>query len=419
MLLYIDPGTGSMIFTLLLGLVSVIYYLVQSLVIKAKHSVRGGRSLKDASNHIPYVIYTDSKRYWNVFKPICDIFEKNQVRLVYWTSSPDDPGLSENYEYVERKYIGDINKAVTRLNFMNAGICLSTTPGLGVYQWKRSKNVMWYAHIGHALGDMSLYRMFGLDFYDAVFLTAGYQEEEIRTLEKLRGLPEKDIPVAGLSYMDTMRQRYDKDKQPASERNPDNLTVLLAPSWGKSSILSRYGSEFIESLVNTGFNIIIRPHPQSLTSDKDVLKPIQEKFPENDKLKWNYDNDNYNVLSKADIMISDFSGVIFDYALVFDRPVIYADTSYDNSPYDACWLDRKPWIFESLPKIGVKLDQKDFSDMKRVILDAINNEQLKIGREEVRKTGWQNIGACAETVAEYMQNKYAELFDNGKMKGKV
>jgi CDP-glycerol glycerophosphotransferase (TagB/SpsB family) len=57
------------------------------------------------------------------------------------------------------------------------------------------------------------------------------------------------------------------------------------------------------------------------------------------RLSWNFDNDNFNVLKESDIMISDFSGVIFDYTLIFDRPVIYADTDFDKAPYDAAWFE--------------------------------------------------------------------------------
>jgi CDP-glycerol glycerophosphotransferase (TagB/SpsB family) len=59
-------------------------------------------------------------------------------------------------------------------------------------------------------------------------------------------------------------------------------------------------------------------------------------------------------------MISDFSGVIFDYSLVFDRPVIYADTSFDKSPYDAAWLDEPLWTFRILPSLGIPLKKEDF-----------------------------------------------------------
>ena len=79
------------------------------------------------------------------------------------------------------------------MNFLNAGIVLSTTPGLDVYQWKRSKDVQYYVHIPHMANDITSYRMFGLDYYDAIMLSGEYQVQQIRDLEKIRDLSAKDV----------------------------------------------------------------------------------------------------------------------------------------------------------------------------------------------------------------------------------
>ncbi len=82
----------------------------------------------------------------------------------------DDPLLKEDNNYVKSEVIGLGNKAYAKLNFLNARVVLSTTPGLDVYQWKRSKDVDWYVHMTHSLGGGTAYRMFGTQFYDAVLL---------------------------------------------------------------------------------------------------------------------------------------------------------------------------------------------------------------------------------------------------------
>ncbi len=406
-ILYIDPGTGSMLFTVLIGVLSVAFFFVQKLILKVKGFLRGGRADRSVTQkRIPYLIFSDSKRYWNVFRPICEEFEKRETPLVYWTLSDDDPALDaageaspqRRYRYVTAEYIGDINRAVTRLNIMNVGVCLSTTPGLDVYQWKRSRNTQHYVHLLHAIGDATAYRMFGLDHYDAVILSGEFQERQIRALEELRDQKPKELKIYGITYMDEMRKR--RQQTPAVPH--EGRVVLLAPSWGKSSILSRYGEKMIESLIATGYRTIIRPHPQSLTSEKDILEPLQKKYPDSETLSWNYDNDNFDVLNEADIMISDYSGVVWDFALVFDKPVVYADTSFDKAPYDAAWLEEEMWIFRSLPLIGLPLTEEDLPRMKEVLDRAIASEELQAGREQARREGWQGMGTCAEKTAEYM-----------------
>ena len=156
----------------------------------------------------------------------------------------------------------------------------------------------------------------------------------------------------------------------------------------------------------TNFKIIVRPHPQSVVSEQNILKPLQEKFSD---FEWNFDNDNFDVLNRADIMITDFSGVMFDYSLVFDKPLIYTDTEFDKSPYDADWLDEPMWEFTILDKLGIQLKEEQFDDMQNVIEKAIASESLKESRKEVRSAAWQNQGRAAEASVEYLINKRDSL----------
>ena len=405
MLLYIDPGTGSMLFSVFIGIVSALVFLSRKIFLKIKFFLSGGKAQKGSDSKIQYAIFSDHKRYWNVFKPICDEFEKRGIPISYWTASPDDPALTEKYERVKAEFIGEGNKAFARLNMMNANIVISTTPGLDVYQWKRSKSADYYVHIRHDVEDPVGYRMFGCDFYDAILLTGSHQERYIRKFEALREEPAKETAIVGCAYMDSMMERL-KKLPPIKNERP---VILLAPTWGASGILSRYGSDIIDALIQTGFKIIIRPHPQSFTSEKSMIEPLMEKYKERENLKWNRDNDNFEVLRQADVLITDFSGVIFDYSLIFDKPIIYADTSYDSSPYDSAWLDEELWRFKVLPDLGVKLEQKDFNNIKSIIENLIRDESFQKGREKIRNEAWMFRNESAKRTVDWLVHKHAEL----------
>ncbi|MGN0495247.1 MAG: CDP-glycerol glycerophosphotransferase family protein [Lachnospiraceae bacterium] len=405
--LYIDPGTGAMLFSVLMGVISALFYLFQKIFLKLKFAVSGGKVKSTTTDVIPFVIFSDSKRYWNVFKPICDEFEKRKVVCEYWTASPDDPALDETYEYVKCRFIGEGNKAFAKLNIMSADVCLSTTPGLDVYQWKRSKNVKYYVHTLHAIGDTTMYRMFGLDYYDAVLLSDMFQEPDIRKLEELRKLPQKETCIVGSTYMDSMENK----RMGMAMDKKDVITVLAAPSWGDSSILNRYGERFIKALINTGYHIILRPHPQTSIANPELLKHLKEQFPNNDRFEWNFDNDNFEVLSRADVMISDFSGVIFDYSLIFEKPVIYTDTKMDYSPYDASWLDGEVWSKRVLPDIGIELKEDDFERMKEVIDSLIENEKYQNGIKQVKDNAWLHKGEAAVRTVDYLVEKRNQILE--------
>lgn len=136
-LLYIDPGTGSMLFTILLGIVSSLIFVFRKFLLNIKFAFSSGKQKELPGASHEYVIFSDSKRYFNVFKPICDEFEKRNIHIDYLTASPDDPALSMGYKNVHCEFIGEGNRAFARLNTLNADIVLSTTPGLDVYQLMR------------------------------------------------------------------------------------------------------------------------------------------------------------------------------------------------------------------------------------------------------------------------------------------
>ncbi|MBE7017966.1 MAG: CDP-glycerol--glycerophosphate glycerophosphotransferase [Ruminococcaceae bacterium] len=408
---YIDPGTGSMLFTVLIGVIGAAIYSARMLIIKLRFKVSGGK-ITESDEKMPFVIFSDDKRYWNIFAPICREMDKRGKDIVYMTASEDDPALSNPYPHVKAEFIGKDNKAFTRLNFMNASVVLSTTPGLDVYQWKRSKQVQYYVHIPHAANDITLYRMFGIDYYDSILLSGQYQADDIRKLEELRNLPQKELIQVGIPYMDEMTTRFQKlGPAPAHPR-----TILLAPSWGQSAILNVYGGKIIDVLLKTGYHVIIRPHPQSFKSETAMIEKLMKEYPESDQLEWNRDTDNFDVLRCSDILISDFSGVIFDFALIYDKPVIYTDPRFDLSLYDAWWLNKPLWTASALPRLGSQLTEENMENLKDLIDTCLTDPRYAEGRYQIKKETWVHEGEGARRAVDYLIAKYDELTSADKDK---
>jgi CDP-glycerol glycerophosphotransferase (TagB/SpsB family) len=321
------------------------------------------------------------------------------------TSSPDDPALSSDLAHFQAEFIGAGNKAFSKLNFLNATILFSTTPGLDVYQWKRSRNVDYYVHIFHTAGEVTRYRMFGIDYYDALLIAGDHQERDIRYLEQMRGLKAKEIVKVGIPFMDEMAKRQ-AAAGPVAEHE---RTILLAPTWGPSAIFSVHGGKIIEQLLKTGYHIIIRPHPQSFSSEKEMLDKLMQEYPESDRLEWNRDTDNFEVLRRSDLLISDFSGVVFDFSLIYDKPVIYTDPNFNLAPYDAWFLDYPLWTLSALPRIGQELKQENMENLKELIDSCIEDPRYAEGRRSVKAEVWAYAGEGAARTAQYLIGKYEEL----------
>ena len=408
--LYIDPGTGSMLFSIVIGAAATLFFLAKAAWLKAKLFF-SGRSAKDGAvqdaSYKPYAIYSEGKNYWNTFKPVCDEFEARKIPLAFFTSAKDDPCFEQGYQFVKAEFIGEGNAAFARLNMLSAGILLSTTPGLNVYQWKRSRNVKRYAHVLHMTNDATTYRLFGLDYYDAVLLTGDYQKKDLQYLEEARGVAKKDLVTVGCAYLDVLAQKM-KDV-PEEKEHP--FTVLVSPSWGEVGVLKRYGEKLLDPLSKSGWRIIVRPHPQSKKSEADMLERLEARYKDCPNVEWDYERDNIYSLKKADIMISDFSGIIFDYTFLRDKPVMYVKAGMNLMPYDAYDLPghgENLWQFETLKKIGLELNESQFDNIKEVIQNASDSAELAAGRKRSKEEAWMEIGRAGKNIADYMINTVKE-----------
>ena len=403
--LYIDPGTGSMLFSILIGALATVYFLSRAAWIKIKFLFTGKKGNIDKSSY-RFVIYNEDIRYWNVFKPVLDAFENHETEVTYFTSCKEDPVFNAEYKFVFSQYIGEGNTAFAKLNFLSADVVLMTTPGLDVYQLKRSRNVKHYAHLEHSVGDATMYRMFGLDYFDSILVTGMYKEKDVRWLEEHRNINRKEIVSVGCTYLDEFKKRI--EKIPAEEDH--KFTVLLSPSWGPSAILSRYGEKLLDSLQATGWNIIVRPHPQSRISEKEILDRLTSRYKDMENIIWDYNSDNIFSLKKADIMISDFSGIIYDYTFLCDKPVMYVNADMDLRMYDAWYVPgQKPWQVNAVKKFGIELKESQFSNIKKIIQNARDSKELEDLRHKAKNEAWENIGFAGEKVYEFMVSRENDL----------
>lgn len=402
--LYIDPGTGSMLFSILIGAAATVFFLFRALLLKIKFILSGKKdgSAQVDSSYKPYVIYNEGNQYWNTFKPVVEEFEARKIPLEYLTSSKTDPVFDQKYNYVKAEFIGEGNSAFAKLNMLSAGVVLMTTPGLQVYQLKRSKNVKHYSHVLHMPNDATTYRLFGLDFFDSVLLTGDYQATDLRYLEEKRGINKKELVTVGCPYLDVYKQNI--AEIPAEENHP--FTVLVSPSWGDVGLLKKYGEKLLDPLSKTGWRIIVRPHPQSKKSEAEMLERLTARYKDNPNIVWDYERQNIFSLKKSDIMISDFSGIIFDYTFLCDKPVMYVNAGMDLRPYDAYDLGGKElWQYSVLRKFGTELKEEQFANIKEVIQSVSDSKELEEARHAAKAEAWMHEGEAGKNIVDFMVSK--------------
>jgi CDP-glycerol glycerophosphotransferase (TagB/SpsB family) len=292
--------------------------------------------------------------------------------------------------------------AFARLNFLSADFVLATTPGLNVFQWKRSKDVKHYSHIRHSADEPIKYEMFGMDYFDSILVSGlEFQESDIRKLEKARNLPEKQVVTTGCPYLD----EFAKEMENIPEEENHLFTVLVSPSWGKSALLSRFGEKLLDPLAKTGWRIIVRPHPQSLVVEKEMINRLSAKYEGNANIEWDFERDNIYSLKKADVMISDFSGIILDYMFLRNKPVFYVAEKLDWRTRDAFEIyedQNEMWTFRNLKRTGIEIKPEMLDELPELITKAISDTTLESAIAEVKAQAWHYQRESGKQTADFM-----------------
>jgi len=352
------------------------------------------------------VFYSEGNQYWNTFKPIIEQLSQRGIRLTYLTSSQDDEGLAYESDAVESRYIGKGNMAYATLNVLEADLCVMTTPGLDVLHIRRSKGVKHYAFIFHAPTDAGMYKLFSFDYFDSVFCSGEHQIKSLRALEALHQTPAKTLFKTGCAYMDIMAAKL-ADRP--TKRDSGGTTVLIAPSWGSNGALSRFGSEPIKRLLEAGYDVIVRPHPQSFMVEEEMLCEIRNDLKDYANIEWDANADGFESLYNSDIMVSDWSGIIFDYALIFEKPVITLKFDINFLGLEANDLPHELWELTQLDKIGRQIDATQMERLPDLIDDMLTKKDGAGEFKKLRERHIFNFGNCGEVAARQILEIQKEL----------
>ena len=124
-------------------------------------------------------------------------------------------------------------------------------------------------------------------------------------------------------------------------------------------------------------------------------------------MEWDYERDNIHAMKKSDVMVSDFSGIIFDYTFLCDKPVMYVNAEMDLRPYDAYDIDggKNIWQFAVLKKIGIELTEEQFADIGAALRNAADSGALAAARAEAKSTAWMFRGEAGKRIVDFMVAK--------------
>lgn len=391
---YLDPGTGSMLLSVFVGLISGVYFVIHKLPSTLRSLFFRLTGKTDALKHSTLTFYAESAAYWTTFRPILVALEKLGVESSYLTSDEKDPVFASGLKCVHPRFIGKSNTAYTALGFLQTKVLVLTTPGIDVLQIRRSPGVGRYVHVVHAVGDIHTYKLFSFDYYDAVYCAGPGQVKSLRALEALRGTRPKELPQLGCPYLDGLVERARK------AASPEEGTVIVAPTWGRNGLLTRTGAMIPKMLAQAGFRVILRPHPQSFVSEPELMEQLAQELSPFDNVQWDRHPDGFASLSRAQLMVSDISGVIFDFAFVFLRPVVSVGAGPLKDGFEAWEIPHEAWEMSALDTLGKRIlpgEENSVVDAVRSLLASEDRAREKI--LSLREQNVVNFGEAGMPIA--------------------
>lgn len=350
---------------------------------------------KESSVYKNIVFFSEGKSYWSTFSPIIKELISKGENLTYVTMDDNDPGLGLESDNIRTFYIGTGFNAMFFMNMIEASVVIMTTPGLGSLNIKRSPGVKHYIHIVHSPTDMHYYRKFSFEQFDSIMCSGSHQIETLRALENIRKSKVKTLLETGCVYMDLLNEKRVKRQEDVKSK-----CVLLAPTWGKNGALTRYGTSIITPLLESGIEVIIRPHPQQYKSELSLLKKVKKSLKKYSNIEWDERVSGHESLQKSDLMISDLSGVIFDYAFVYQKPVISLDYQMSNNNFEADDLESKAWELVIRKELGALF--KTDEDILKLVTELLGKENSKERLKNIRNKYLYNFGAAGKAAAQQL-----------------
>jgi hypothetical protein len=399
---YLDPGTGNLLVYLLVSIFGTAIYCMRNVLYKILRfkTAKGNAAI----GHENLVIFSEGKNYWLTFKPIVEGLIQKSFSFTYLSMDYDDPGLTIESPYMKSRYIGSGSAAFARVGNSRAALMLSTTPNIGTpgFPLPRPKHVRCLVHVLHAVSDICTYHKYSLDNYDTVMLMGDFMLESIRHLEKVRRLPAKECVSAGVPYIDEMLKNIHK-----KEGRSTPPVILIAPTWGEKGLLAVCGADFMENLAVAGYTVIVRPQPQSLNAEPEKKQKIQARLDKFETLVFDFQPDGRDALKRADLLISDMSGVRFDFALLYGRPVITVDLPLKN--YDLYEVSDMETFFERdmSGEIGLVIQPGDVADIVSLVDKCLSKPIQDL--LDFQKRYLANFGVAGPFIADWLVKKIQGL----------
>ena len=362
------------------------------------------------------VFYSESSGFYKYYKGIIEyLLQNTNIVIHYITSDPEDAifQLSQKEKRIKPYYIGE-KKLITLMMKLDADIVVMTMPDLENFHIKRSyiRKDIQYIYIPHGMDSLNMTMRTGsVDHYDTVLCVGKHQKEEIQKTEEVYKLSPKNLVDWGYCLLDEMRSEYAN----APQKSEQQKQILIAPSWQQDNIVDSCLESILDELQDKNYNIIVRPHPQHVRHKKEKLDLLKEKYRNKTNIEIQTDFSSNSTVFEADLMITDWSGIAYEYSYTTLKPVLFINTPMKVMNPEYKNIGVTPINISLREEIGCSLNLDELEKIDTVVdtmladVDAYHTKIELFVNEYV-----YNLGNSAEVGAKYIIKQITKKINERK-----
>ena len=344
-----------------------------------------------------FIFYSEGKSYLKYGYLLIKYLSTKYPGQVYYVSSEIDDKI-ENLDVINL-YIGQGFLLQYFFKSIKTDNLFMTVTDLDNNILKKNNFVKNYIYFFHgAVSTTRVYTQSAFDNYNTILCNGEYQISEIRLREKLSNLKPKKLINNGYIYFD-----YLKDKINLSNKSDE---ILVAPSWNKNRLnfINEDFEEIITNLLNKGFKVRFRPHPETLKRARALMKLYKEKF-ESSNFIFDDNSENLESLNKAKFLITDNSGISIEYMMIFKKPVIfYNDFDKIHNEEFNIYNNLEPLEDMIKKKFGYEFNKHEIKNISHIIEMASEN----FDKYEIDNFLEKNFYNYGKTI-EYFEKNFSKI----------
>lgn len=357
-----------------------------------------------ANKHL--VFYSEKSGFYKYFKNVIEYLLKHSNVIVHYVTSDPKDRIFETARIEPRirpYYIGE-KRLITLMMKMDADIVVMTMPDLDNFHIKRSyiRKDIEYIYMPHGINsDNMTLRPNAVANFDTIFAPCTHLLLEYRALEKQNNTRQKHYVECGFGLLDDLISDYEALPEGAREKK----IILIAPSWQKDNIMDLCIDGILDQLLGRGYQIIVRPHPQYMRHFETKVNAIIKRYENRAEGELIFEKDfssNESVYT-ADLLVTDWSAIAFEYAFATMKPVLFIDTPMKimNPQYQEIGI--VPFDIEARNLVGRSVSPDTPEQLPEIVNDLIGNQKMYIEKiRAIREQQLFNIGRSGEVGGRYI-----------------